>query len=209
MGAIKDRKGLKFNYFTIIEDSGKRDCDGNVLWKCKCKCGNLRNNSYKALNTGNSKSCGCLKKDQSKELFFTKFKKTDGCWNWEGQISKLGYGSQGKNKNQSHRMAWKFEYGEIPKGMYVCHKCDNRICVNPEHLFLGTIRDNLKDMFGKGRNIKGCQVQSAKLNENKVKEIKLSLKEGENSLSLSKKYTVHPRTIRDIKNNITWKHVLI
>lgn len=84
----------------------------------------------------------------------------NGCWEWTGCIHKSGYGMFGYNRkiHKTHRLAWIFTHGEIPKGegyhgTCVCHKCDNPRCVNPEHLFLGSNHDNMLDRNAKGRNV--------------------------------------------------------
>lgn len=97
--------------------------------------------------------------------FFNKVNKTETCWLWTASLrGKTGYGAfklNGKTVD-AHRLSYQLHKGEIPEGMYVCHTCDNRKCVNPEHLFLGTAKDNYHDAVVKGRIIKGRKNEELK-----------------------------------------------
>lgn len=91
-----------------------------------------------------------------KDRFWSKVNKTDTCWLWTARTNNWGYGAicaGGMNNGwlRAHRVAWELTNGPIPKGAYVLHKCDVPACVNPDHLWLGSLKDNTQDMMRKGR----------------------------------------------------------
>lgn len=137
-------------------------------------------------------------------------KNNNGCWSWKGCHANPGYGQfrYGMKKERAHRASWIIHFGEIPKGKFVLHKCDNKICSNPEHLFLGTNLDNIKDMISKKRHptigIKN-NTAGAKLTIEQIKEIRNSA--NITNKELAKKYNVHYVTIGLIKNRSSWKNI--
>lgn len=131
-----------------------------------------------------------------------------GCWLWLSSLGTDGYGSANINgiKGGAHRVAWIIYKGEIPPGLHVCHKCDNRICVNPDHLFIGTPGDNIQDMMRKGRNVapRGTRSAHAKINEEIVRKIR---SEGGTLRQKAAKYGVCPQQVHRILKGERWAHV--
>lgn len=94
----------------------------------------------------------------SEVRFWSHVDKSGDCWEWTISLTNKGYGQfqTGHGIVNAHRMAWHFTHGEIPIGQCVLHRCDNRKCARPDHLFLGTIADNNADMRAKGRQRGNC-----------------------------------------------------
>ena len=150
----------------------------------------------------------------TKDGFYALINRADDCWLWGGSVGNTGYGRysfQGK-RHSTHRLMWLLTYGEIPDGLYVCHHCDNKLCVNPSHLFLGTHLDNMKDKAIKGRNVlpgfKGEEVGTSKLKEWQVLAIRAEYKPYKNGCTaLGQKYGIDRTVIHDIVTRKLWKHI--
>lgn len=131
----------------------------------------------------------------------------DECWNWKAGCNSNGYGKfYIKNITyRAHRISWTLHYGSIPTTMNVLHACDNKKCVNPKHLFLGTQKENIQDAIKKGR-FKAGQYQN-KLKPCDVATIRKEYKFGVIGYKLlAKKYNVTRTTIRNIVLGITWRN---
>ena len=157
----------------------------------------------------------CNMKKSFIERFDARFyKNKSGCWIWTPNPNRR-YGIvryKGKNE-QAHRVAWIINYGDIPEGMNVCHKCDVTKCVNPDHLFLGTQKDNVRDMFNKGRdNIspaeKGEKHHNAKLNEAFIINVRSIYKYCDiTQTDLAKIYKIKRRYLCKILSGKVWSHI--
>lgn len=135
------------------------------------------------------------------------------CWTWTGTVTTAdGYGQIIANRRLTiaHRYSWILNVGIIPDGLWVLHHCDNPLCVNPAHLFLGNHVDNVTDMVRKGRQVKGERAKFTKLSEWQVLEIRRRYRPkggNDSGRSLAKEFGVKPDTIIDIVNRHTWKHL--
>jgi hypothetical protein len=125
------------------------------------------------------------------------------CLLWIGAISKSGYGKMQVRKKtcRSHRVAYEMFVGAIPDGMFVLHKCDVRLCVNPNHLFLGTTDDNMADMVAKRRSVYGQKNPHHKLTEEQVRAIRIDHRHGK---VIAAAYGVNNRCVSQIKLRQSW-----
>lgn len=126
-----------------------------------------------------------------------------------GATQVRGYGEilSNNKKYLAHRASYETFISDIPKGMYVCHRCDNVYCVNPNHLFLGTQKDNLQDMAKKGRSTIGEKNPRSKLSETAVRLIKLKIKYGIPDAEIASIHKVSRSCINLIKQGKRWNHV--
>lgn len=135
-----------------------------------------------------------------------------GYWLWTASTSR-GYGQlsskRGESPHKAHRVSWRLHRGDIPAHMDVCHKCDTPLCVNPDHMFLGTAKDNVDDMDRKGRRVnaqaKGTRHGMARLTEDEVMAIRAS-SDKQNVIAL--RFGVHKALVSLIKRGKVWKHIM-
>lgn len=137
-----------------------------------------------------------------------------GCWEWQrGRTVTGGYATlTWRGIYPGHRVSYAAHVGPIPDGLFVCHHCDNRICLNPDHLFTGTLQDNVADMVAKGRHkpgfariLRGSECRQARLTEDDVRVIMSSSERG---VDLAAHYGVAQQTICNIRKGRRWQHLL-
>lgn len=189
---------------------------------CQCGCGqktkiakqtdsvrgNIKGNPQKYM-VGHSSKTG---RDANERFWSLVDKKdSDSCWEWKAGTHQFGYGTfwfLGKNIT-AHRYSYQLAKGKIPKGMLVCHSCDNPKCVNPNHLFLGTYADNVNDMMAKGRNPdkRGERHHLAKLTNKDVQEIRQLAAQGISKAEIAKRKGIDQSTVSRIVNHKRWLHI--
>ena len=156
-----DITNKKFGKLTAIVID--RVVANNTYWFCQCECGNTKSIKINSLTSGDSKTCGCSRKNNGRAKsplslvdrfnnYVLKIPFTD-CHLWIGSADSSGYGSFTIDGTpvRSHQTAFTLYKGEIPQGFHVLHSCDNKICVNPDHLRLGVNAENMKDWSTRGK----------------------------------------------------------
>lgn len=136
-----------------------------------------------------------------------------GCWIWRRSVQRNGYGQIGAGgkyggMKNTHRVAWEQFRGPIPQGMNVLHRCDRKICCNPDHLFVGSQADNMKDMDAKGRRVvvvkRGAEHYAAKLTEDQVRAIRADTRR---QVDIAVAYGINQGAVSAIKRRVKWKSV--
>jgi hypothetical protein len=141
---------------------------------------------------------------------FTTPEPTSGCWLWTGWIESNGYGSthHGGTKLTAHRASWLAFRGPIPSRMFVLHRCDNRACVNPDHLFIGTHAENMQDMKSKGRSphgaLHGESHPKAKLTYEAAVEVAALVRSGADEREVAARFGIVPRYARSFRWMKEW-----
>jgi|14BtaG_2_1085337.scaffolds.fasta_scaffold05806_4 hypothetical protein len=156
--------------------------------------------------------------DTLRQRFASKYKiAPSGCWEWTASRINTGYGriqrGYGSRESQlAHRVSYELHVGPIPSGLLVCHKCDNRKCVNPQHLFLGTHTDNADDCVRKGRWSNGGPLRGEGNGNSKLKDGDIALirqlhTDGATQREIAKKTGTSQSTISDVLLGKRWTHI--
>lgn len=193
---------------------------------CECKsCIRQRQRNYNSRPEVRSKRLAefgyVCSTDKRKEFDLINFHSSyvvskSGCWEWVACLTHDGYGrlssKELKRRIRSHRFSFYLHFGRLLKAdEFVCHKCDNPLCVNPAHLYLGDAKDNCHDSMYRGtKAYKGAVGErncKAKLDEDKVRNIRQQMAAGAKAKELSKVYGVSTTVINNIKNRVLLKHV--
>jgi hypothetical protein len=187
-------------------------CEKPVHALCVC------HTHYMRLRRAGLTAIGTKARGTLEERFWRFVEKTDSCWLWTGKsVDRAGYGKlstggKGSPHKMAHRISYELHKGEIPDGLVVMHSCDNPKCVNPEHLSVGTHKQNTHDAVAKGRMVCNLPVggmhgranPNAKLNDNAVRQIRASTVKASD---LAAKYGVSKTVINMVRRRETWRHI--
>lgn len=220
MVAKSDLLGRVFSRLTVV--SAAPTVKGRSMWQCVCQCGSVTVKSGARLVNGTTQSCGCLVPDAARARAkrdniggykgYAKYKcvadyvanttPNGACLEWNGPTYKNGYAKFGNNSriptNAGHRAVYFLTHGSLPP--VVRHTCDNRKCINPDHLLGGTHADNMQDKVDRGRDL-----HLRKLTTDQVSAIRAERIAGATSPALAKKYGVSKHNILEIIHERIWK----
>lgn len=164
----------------------------------ECDCGERKRNV-------STRCRACYSKDRT-EAFWSKVRRhPTECWEWLGNHHPNGYGQFASKP--AYRFAAKECLDDFDAALHVCHRCDNRLCVRPSHLFMGTHLDNMRDRDNKGRTLRGGANGNSRLSESDVLVIRKMLSSGTTQPELARKFNVTQATISGIYRNKTWRHI--
>lgn len=201
----------------LAEGRKKRWPESRKVMLVCAQCGKAfaKTRSYLAgkKNVYCSRACQFSTPTKTRFLAFVTGADRRGCWNWIGQIDQNGYARFKFNNisERAHRAAWVIFKGPIPQKLMVLHRCDNRKCVNPDHLFIGSNSDNMADMKLKRRHVvarPGSLHWKSKLNETQVSTMRTLFSSGVGFAAISRRFNVSPATARKVVMRIGWKHVI-
>jgi hypothetical protein len=214
--------GERYGRLVAIEYIGI-DVHKHSLWSFRCDCGNKKIMAINHVRRGKTRSCGECRRHRTTtwpykpdwaDKFYAKIRinpfHPKGCHEWAAGKNQFGYGQFNVNgrHHKAHRVAWMLDYGPIPEGWQILHRCDNPSCVRPDHLFLGVPRINIADMDAKGRrrrpDMRGEKNPKAKLTGKKVQAIRID----QRALNkIATEYGVTATAIREIKSRKRWTHI--
>lgn len=148
--------------------------------------------------------------DLVEQRFWSSVDKTDCCWNWMAGKTRTGYGQfKAGGLHGAHRYSYVLRHSHIPQGMQINHHCDNRACVNPDHLYAGTAKQNMQDMLRRGRDrVIGSRNGHASLNEEIIPFVRLWLSKGYKQREISQAFGIGRNTLYYIKSGRSWSHVM-
>lgn len=142
--------------------------------------------------------------EQEQAEFWKTTQTKEDCWEWSGSYYVVGYPCY--KQKYAHRVAAALAFGPFPRSQFVCHKCDNRKCIRPDHLFFGTAQDNATDAAIKGRMMRGEKHVCAKLTPDDVRQM-VELSKTTTQTELAKLFRINQTGVRDILIGRTWSHV--
>lgn len=156
--------------------------------------------------TAKARAARWARGETQEQRFWARVRKTDTCWVWTGPTRGKGYGAvrfDGRMQS-AHRVSWEMKHGPIGGGLHVLHRCDNPPCINPDHLFLGTNRDNAADCRAKGRTPRGWKNGAARLTPAQVEDVRQAHARGFEIAAIARHYGVARITVRKILTGKSW-----